>query len=172
MNKGTMKNAVVFIIYHLFKFLRSTSWSYRSSGVTGVQTIVLKVPFSSVCRGWKYCLNSWTPVTPELHQLEKVESFINYHLAKRPRFVKIFHNFLTLRKSLTAIFEGKSSRFLPSIFKISPRNLRSKTSRFKTHWLSTRYKTAEFYAILSNIFTGFTPSPYPFFPGIIKWKNK
>ncbi len=35
--------------------------------------IVLKTPFSSVCRGWKYCLNSGTPVTPELHQLEKVE---------------------------------------------------------------------------------------------------
>ena len=67
----------------LFKFLiRSTSWSYRSSGVTGDKMllndeflvmnyarqqklithnsnlIVLKAPFSLVYRGWKYCLNS------------------------------------------------------------------------------------------------------------------
>jgi hypothetical protein len=50
--------------------------NFRGSGVQELQelqTIVLKALFASVYRGWKYCLNSRTPVTPELHQLAKVE---------------------------------------------------------------------------------------------------
>ena len=43
---------------------------FRSSEVTGVQTIVLKALFTSVYRVGSIV---WTPVTPELHQLTKVE---------------------------------------------------------------------------------------------------
>jgi hypothetical protein len=56
-----------------------------------------------------------------------------FHLAKRPGFVKIFHNFLNPQNCLTANFKEKSSRSLPSIFKISPRNLRSDHSLFANY---------------------------------------
>jgi hypothetical protein len=60
-------------------------------------------------------------------------SFINYPLAQRHAFVKIFQKSLVPQRRLTANVEERFGSLRGEIWQISPRNLRSKTSRFKTH---------------------------------------